>query len=569
MRYFASNRSQIPAQSGAEFSERADRADQDGWAARPDSRQSESKWQTEAVLATLVDSVNCGILLAGTSGDLWTVNDRLAEILGHAPEQLRELIHLDDVVSSVSPQFANSDRVAARWRQRFQNGEAAWDELEMLTPERRVLERYARPVLDQYKQARGWLEIYRDISGQRHIESRLFHSERLAALGQMLSGVAHELTNPLTSVLGYAQLVRRRAKECEKETRHILEEAERARRIARNLLLFARGGMSERMRVSLNEIVERTVAIRAYELRLANISVELDLDGRLPETVADPVQIQQALLNLMLNAEQAIRQTRGNGHIWIRTRQLSASRVAMEVADDGPGVAPEAVLHIFDPFFTTKPAGMGTGLGLSILYGIVRQHGGEVSVETRPGGGAVFTIELPKWSPEAMTEKLYVMGAEETPARAGSPTPRKARILVVEDEPTVLQLIADVLREEGYRVDTVADSLQGLELARVHRYDLLICDLRMPHLDGRGFYSELAREQDPLQHRLIFVTGDTLAPKTVEFLRSCGLPYLAKPFLVEELKDVVARSLEKTDGAEGEEPEGYPFHRRHGERYEH
>ena len=558
MGYFASNRSRTPANRGADLTER-DR-----------SREAETEWQTEAVLATLLDSVSCGILLAGTSGDLWAVNDRLAEILGHPPGRLRELIHLDHVVSSVSPQFANSDRMAARWRQRFQNGEPAWDELEMLTPERRVLERYARPVLDQYKQRRGWLEIYRDISGQRHIESRLFHSERLAALGQMLSGIAHELTNPLTSVLGYAQLVQRRAKECARETRHILEEAERARRIARNLLLFARGSTSERMSVSLNEIVERTVAIRAYELRLENISVGLDLDRRLPETVADAAQIQQALLNLMLNAEQAIRQIRENGHVWIRTRQLSASRVALEVADDGPGVAPEVVPHIFDPFFTTKPAGMGTGLGLSILYGIVQQHGGAVSVGARPGGGAVFTMVLPSSTPGAIAEKLYVIAGPGVPTQAG---PATARILVVEDEPTVLQLIADVLREEGYRVDTVVDSRQGLELARAHHYDLLICDLRMPHLDGRAFYGELAREENPLQHRLIFVTGDTLAPKTVDFLRTCGLPYLAKPFLVDELKEVVARRLGKTgpvpSPAEGDEPEGYPFHRHHGERYEH
>lgn len=567
MSYFASNRARTPGNRGAELNARAEQGGRAG------SRDSETEWQTEAVLATLLDSVSCGILLAGPGGNLWAVNDRLGEILGHAPERLRELLHLDEVVSSVSPQFAHPDRVAARWRQRFQNGEAAWDELEMITPERRVLERYARPVVDQYKQPRGWLEIYRDISGQRHIESRLFHSERLAALGQMLSGVAHELTNPLTSILGYAQLVQRRAKECERETRHILEEAERARRIARNLLLFARGSTSERMSVSLNEIAERTLAIRAYELRLANITVELDLDRRLPETVADAAQIQQALLNLMVNAEQAIHEIRESGHVWIRTRQLSASRVALEVADDGPGVSPEVVLHIFDPFFTTKPAGMGTGLGLSILYGIVQQHGGEVSVDSRPGGGAVFTMELPSAAPEAITDKLYVIGAGGGPAQAGSARTHPARILVVEDEPTVLQLIADVLREEGYRVDTVVDSRQGLELARAHRYDLLICDLRMPHLDGRGFYGELAREENPLQHRLILVTGDTLAPKTVDFLRSVGLPYLAKPFLVDELKEFVARRLEKTgqlpSTAEGGEPEGSPFHRHHGERYEH
>ncbi len=576
MRYFASHRSRTPAHRGADLigrAEQADRAEQGGRVARAGSREADTEWQTEAVLATVLDSVSCGILLAGTGGDLWAVNDRLAEILGHAPERLRELIHLDEVVSSVSPQFANSDRMAARWRQRFQNSEPAWDELEMITPERKVLERYARPVLDQYKQPRGWLEIYRDISGQRQMESRLFHSERLAALGQMLSGIAHELTNPLTSILGYAQLVHRRAKECERETQHILEEAERARRIARNLLLFARGRTSERMSVSLNEIVQRTVALRAYQLRLENISVELDLDRRLPETVADAAQMQQALLNLMLNAEQAIREIRENGHVWIRTRQLSASRVALEVADDGPGVAPEVVLHIFDPFFTTKPAGMGTGLGLSILYGIVQQHGGEISVGARPGGGAVFTMELPSSTPGAIAEKLYLIAGAGAPTQAGPATARQARILVVEDEPTVLQLIADVLREEGYRVDTVVDSRQGLELARAHRYDLLICDLRMPHLDGRGFYGELAREENPLQDRLLFVTGDTLAPKTVDFLRSCGLPYLAKPFLVDELKRVVARRLEKAgqppSRTEGDEPEGNPFHWDHGKPYEH
>ena len=174
------NTAWTPANRGADLTEKG-RGEQVG---RAGSREPEVQSQTEAVLATLLDSVGCGILLAGTGGDLRAVNDRLAEMLGHAPERLRELMHLDEVVASVSPQFAQSDSVAARWRQRFQNGEPAWDELEMITPERKILERYARPVLDQYKQPRGWLEIYRDISGQRQIESRLFHSERLAALGQ-------------------------------------------------------------------------------------------------------------------------------------------------------------------------------------------------------------------------------------------------------------------------------------------------------------------------------------------------------------------------------------------------
>jgi two-component system NtrC family sensor kinase len=410
-------------------------------------------------------------------------------------------------------------------------------------------------VLDRHKQPLGWLELYRDISGQRQIQSRLLHSERLAALGQMVSGVAHELNNALTSIFGYAQLVqrRRRGAEWEAETRHILAEAERAKRIARNLLLFARGSKTERAAVSLNEIVERTVEIRAYELHLENIRVELDLDERLPEIRADAAQIQQALLNLVVNAEQAIRQTKESGHLWIRTRQIPENRVALEVADDGPGVPPEVILRIFDPFFTTKPAGLGTGLGLSILYGIVHQHGGEVSVENRPGGGAVFTMELPSAAnPPVGNEKSYVIRSPRPENQAGRGKPLGSRILVVEDEPTVARLIADVLCEDGHVVDTILDSRQGLELAQTRHYDLVICDLRMPHLDGRAFYRQLVQGENSLRQRLIFVTGDTLAPRTVDFLQASGLPYLAKPFLVEELKEVVGRTLEQTSGPAGD-----------------
>ena len=379
----------------------------------------------------------------------------------------------------------------------------------------------------------------------------MFHSERLAALGQMVSGVAHELNNALTSIFGYAQMVQKRTRgfEWEAEARHILEEAERARGIARNLLLFSRGSESERAPVNLNEVVERTLEIRAYELRLENIRVELDLDQQLPEAIADAAQIQQALLNLIVNAEQAIRQTRESGHIWIRTKQIPGDHIAVEVADDGPGVPPEVILRIFDPFFTTKPAGVGTGLGLSILYGIVHQHGGEVSVENRPGGGAVFTLELPRATKSgAGDEKPCLINSSNAEDQVTRDKARGSRILVVEDEPTVAQLIADVLREEGFLVDTILDSRQGLDLARGRRYDLIICDLRMPHLDGRAFYRQLVRDENPLQHRLIFVTGDTLAPRTVDFLQTCGLPYLAKPFLVEELKEVVGRTLEQING---------------------
>lgn len=535
--------------------------------------------QGEAVLATLLESVECGILLFRTGGELWAVNDRFAEMFGVEAEKLREAGNLEQLVEKVAPQFADRDDGAARWRQRFRTGEAFCDELELARPQKKIVERSARPVLDRYKRPLAWLEVHRDITSRRQIESRLFHSERLAALGQMVSGIAHELNNALTSIFGYAQLVRQRTRdfEWEMETRYILEEGDRARRIARNLLLFARGSEGEHTRVNLNEIVKRIAEMRGHELRLENISVALELDEQLAETIADAVQLQQALLNLVLNAEQAILQAKDRGHIWIRTRSISAGRIALEVADDGPGVSPEMKLRIFDPFFTTKPAGVGTGLGLSILYGIVHQHGGEVSVENRPGGGAVFTVELPSATHTSVSDtRPYLIGGSTSGDVARKTETPGSRILVVEDEPTIARLIADVLSEEGYFVDTVLDSREGLELALSHPYDLVVCDLRMPHLDGRAFYRQLANSENPLQHRLIFVTGDTLAPRTVDFLRKCGLPYIAKPFLIEELKQAVARSLDKKSGLlpaspsdlEPGAPRGREHHRRNWKRYD-
>ncbi len=226
-------------------------------------------------------------------------------------------------------------------------------------------------------------------------QARLVQSEKLAALGELVAGVAHELNNPLTSVLGYAQLLEAGELEGEDARRAlgiILQEADRARRIVQNLLTFARQRAHERGPVDVNAAIEQTVALRRYELERAGITFVLDLAADLPAIEGDLFQLQQVFLNLINNAAQAM--AGSGGRIEIRTAR-AGDRVRIEVADTGPGIPPEHLHRIFDPFFTTKEVGQGTGLGLSISYAIIRDHGGEISAENRPEGGARFIIELP------------------------------------------------------------------------------------------------------------------------------------------------------------------------------
>jgi PAS domain S-box-containing protein len=508
--------------------------------------RADAKWrQAEAELRSVLDSVQTGILLVLPSGRIRLANARYGQLFGLSPAQLEKLTDVDELEELFAGRFREPQSFCAPWKS-FQAGRAepSHDELEITRPARRVLERFSRPVIDAEGRPLGWLELYSDVTGQRQIQSKVLQTEKMAALGQLVSGIAHELNNPLTAIMGYAQLLLGHGLMPAQlsEAGMVYQEAERARRIVKNLLYFARQNKTERTHTDLNEIVERTLALRSYELKMENIVVQCELSPDLPKTMADPYQLQQVILNLIVNAEQALLDERGRGRIWIRTYSVvrrDGDWISLEVSDDGPGIPPEIASRIFDPFFTTKPPGVGTGLGLSIVYGIVQKHNGEVTFENQSGSGAKFLVELPvvPVPAEQPAPLIPQLVGESGVFLAG-------RILVVEDEPTVAHLIVDILREEGHQVEAVLDSRQGLvRLSRGH-YDLVICDLRMPRLDGFGFYEELVRSGSPVQNSIIFITGDTLAPRTLEFLEPNGLPYLAKPFLVEELKLAVSRMLD-------------------------
>jgi PAS domain S-box-containing protein len=500
--------------------------------------------EAEALLAGLADSTESGIVLFDPHGNVRLANNRFAEFFGLSRVEIAAAQTWSVLASSVSAHFLEPEKLLQQWSEIASHPrEVSSDELELLHPVRRTVERIGRPVLDSGGEVLGRLEIYRDVTGQRLVQSKLLQTEKMAGLGQLVSGIAHELNNPLTSIIGYSQLLlgRRLTAPQEADGRMIHQEAERAARIVKNLLLFAREARPERRPVHLNEIVERTLALRNYELRVENIELSQDLAQDLPPVEADPAQLQQVLLNLLVNAEQAIRQGSGEGSIRVRTRKTPRGRVSFEILDSGPGIPHEIIPRIFDPFFSTKASGAGTGLGLSITCGIVKEHGGEIFVHSQLGHGAKFTVELPAAPYEAASASAPPTIRTTAPAaiRLG----RGERVLVVEDEPTVAHLIADVLIEEGHKVEIVLDGRDGLDRATGGNFALIICDLRMPHLDGRAIYRELVAKGSPMRHRLMFVTGDTLAPRTLEFLEKSGLPFLAKPFLVGELKAVVERAL--------------------------
>ena len=385
-------------------------------------------------------------------------------------------------------------------------------------------------------------------------QARLLQSEKLAAIGELVAGVAHELNNPLTSIVLHAQLFQTKTTDHEADTDmdQIVRESLRASKIVRGLLEFARQHPAERKPVQINSILHSALELLAYELLTHKIQIETHYDPGLPATLADPYQIQQVFINIITNAWQAIQQNdQKNGLLCITTlcgpaifepaRPGDPPVIRIQFKDNGPGISVENLTHIFDPFFTTKQPGQGTGLGLSICHGIISEHAGHIWAECTPGKCTCFYIELPIVAPETSPELPALPAAAPGEFAPGGP----ARILLIDDEASVLKIMQRSLQRGGYHVDAVNSGTAGLEMLASTHYDLVLCDIRMPKMSGSDFYNVVSLRYPEMRPHIIFTTGDSVSPSTRQFLDKTNVPCISKPFELDELLSRVKTALQK------------------------
>ena len=372
---------------------------------------------------------------------------------------------------------------------------------------------------------------------QRQQEA-LVQQEKLVAMSTMLASVAHELNNPLAIILMQAGLLREDLREgpLAEPVMEIVQAAARCERLVRQFLTLARQHPPERSAVALNTLVAETVELLAYPLRVDNVTVHLHLDDQLPLLWGDPHQLQQVLLNLLTNAQQALRAAPGTREVTLTTQHdPTQPRITLVVADTGPGIPPALQGRIFEPFFTTKPSGVGTGLGLPLCRGIIEAHGGTLEVDSIPGCGATFRLTLPVGA--VLTQTPAAPDVDE------GRTVHSHTILIIDDELSLANGLARLLRRAGHTVETVANGRLALTKLDEHTYDLIMCDMRMPDLDGPSLYRLLERQKPHLCSRFIFLTGDTLELATQAFLEQSGAPCLTKPFSIAEARRAIQRAL--------------------------
>lgn len=471
------------------------------------------------------DSISDMIAIIDAEYKIRRVNRSFARALGTDPQMLIGQ-HCYKVVHG----FDDSHPYCPHWRtirtKHDESSEYYDEQLKMW------VEATASPIFDGDGKFTGSVHIIKNISVRKQAEveqEQLRHraevSSRLAAVGEMAAGIAHEINNPLTGVIGFSELLLERndlPQDVKSELEVINNGSQRVKEIVKRMLTFARQSTPTKTCSNIEELIDNTIELRSYVLRTSNIQVVKDFESNLPLVTVDAGQIQQVFLNLIVNAEFAMKSAHGKGTLTLTTARVK-DRIKISISDDGPGFSKETKAKLFQPFFTTKEPGEGTGLGLSLSMGIIQEHGGTITAESEPGEGATFTIELPI----TICEQPVGEPDYEPPSRVKLD---RSRILVVDDEPTIRDLIKTILISAGHTVDECNDASHVLDKLANAYYDVVLLDLRMPGMSGMELYDQIKDRWIEYSNRVIFITGDTSDQGTREFLSLHHIPFITKPF---------------------------------------
>jgi PAS domain S-box-containing protein len=506
--------------------------------------------QQQEFARRLVDNFPDLILVVNASGAYTFVSPRVREVLGYEIAETEQMVlggrtHPDDrlALDSVYQAVFTGQKVFASLELRVRHKDGEW---------RRLLCHFS-PLSDERGQIEGVVMSCRDVTELKRLEEQLIQAEKLAAMGQMLAGVAHELNNPLTAILGVTELLREREGLDDPSKRQLElthRQARRAARIVQNLLEFARPASPQKRPLDVNSLVERTLQLHEHSLRRNNVVVDFKPQPNLPGVVGDGNQLIQIFLNLITNAEQAIREVRETGRIQIRLSQY-AGKLLLTVQDDGVGIRPEAMPRLFDPFYTTKRPGGGTGLGLSICLSIIKEHGGTIEAEALPAGGSAFTVYLPVATSGPAPPMADSGVVSLQPISPADEALKDRAILVLDDEESIRMLLEEGLSTYGFSVDCAATPDQALALARRRSYDVLLCDLNLSSggavVNGTGAAELILAASGARKPVVVFMTGELV--ESHNGTASEGVRRLQKPF---RISDVLALLREITfhDSAE-------------------
>jgi PAS domain S-box-containing protein len=505
------------------------------------------RWQMERNLhkeqefvRSLVASFPDVIAVLDLQGVYTFVSPLVQDVLGRPASEfigkaLGDNVHQDDAkkLRATFQKVAFGEGAEGQFEYRTKHADGNW----------RVLRASASPLYDSAGKINGVVASARDVTESKRNEQQAVQKEKLAAMGEMMAGVAHELNNPLTAILGISDLIRERS--VDDSMRHqvdtVLKQARRAATIVQNLLVFSRPSILRQTKVQIDQIVKQALDAQRASLQQKKITVEFKPAPGLPPIEGDPKLLVQGFSNLIANAEQAIGAVRDTGCIRI-SAALKEGKIALDFSDDGPGIAPENIGKVFDPFFTTRRPTGGTGLGLTISQAIVKEHGGKIEVESTPGAGATFRVLLPAAIDEASPESPAPRAA--APPLAGAAELRGHSVFIVDDEESIREIVQEGLAARGMIVEGAPSSEEALAHLETQDYEFVLCDFNLPGLNGEQLFDRVRSRAHGPNPRFVFMTGALFAPEQVAKFEKKGASVLQKPFHVAALATLLTQLLQ-------------------------